>query len=47
MVGFVKELIDELARKGTIEKIIYFKGIAFVYKKLGKLNENINRNSKF
>ena len=33
MVGFVKELIDDLARKKTIDKIIYFEGMVFVYKK--------------
>ena len=33
MVGFVKELIDDLAIKKTIDKIIYFEGMVFVYKK--------------
>ena len=33
MVGFVKELIDDLAIKKTIDKIIYFEGMVFVHKK--------------
>lgn len=33
MAGFVKELIDELAIKKKIERIIYFESIIFVYKK--------------
>ena len=32
-VGFVKELLDDLALKKTIERIVYFDLVVFVYKK--------------